>query len=66
MDRGAWQATVHVVARVGYDLATKSSNHYLQQEELGSKMNKDSPIQENPSLIIFHNAHSVLWEYIYY
>ena len=23
MDRGAWQATVHGVARVGYDLATK-------------------------------------------
>ena len=23
MDRGDWQATVHVVARVGYDLATK-------------------------------------------
>ena len=25
MDRGAWQATVHGVARVGHDLATKSS-----------------------------------------
>ena len=23
MDRGAWQATVHGVARVGHDLATK-------------------------------------------
>jgi len=23
MDRGAWRATVHGVARVGYDLATK-------------------------------------------
>ena len=23
MDRGAWQATVHVVARVGHDLAIK-------------------------------------------
>ena len=23
IDRGAWQATVHVVARVGHDLATK-------------------------------------------
>ena len=23
MDRGAWQATVHAVARVGHDLATK-------------------------------------------
>ena len=23
MDRGAWQATVHGLARVGYDLATQ-------------------------------------------
>ena len=23
MDRGAWQATVHGIARVGHDLATK-------------------------------------------
>ena len=23
MDRGAWQATVHRIARVGHDLATK-------------------------------------------
>jgi len=23
MDRGAWQATVHRITRVGYDLATK-------------------------------------------
>ena len=23
MDRGAWQATVHVITRVGHDLATK-------------------------------------------
>ena len=28
-DRGAWQATVHGVARVGHDLATKSSHHGL-------------------------------------
>ena len=25
MDRGAWRATVHGVARVGHDLATKPS-----------------------------------------
>ena len=24
MDRGVWQATVHRITRVGYDLATKS------------------------------------------
>ena len=29
MDRGAWQTTVHGVTRVGYDLATKSSNHHM-------------------------------------
>ena len=27
MDRGAWQATVHGVTRVGHDLATKPPNH---------------------------------------
>ena len=27
MDRGAWQATVHEIARVGHDLATKSVPH---------------------------------------
>jgi len=26
MDRGVWQATVHGVARVGHDLATKPPN----------------------------------------
>ena len=28
IDRGAWQATVHRVARVGHDLATKPPNHH--------------------------------------
>ena len=28
MDRGAWQTTVHGVARVGHDLATKPSPPY--------------------------------------
>ena len=27
MDRGAWQATVHGVTKVGHDLATKPTNH---------------------------------------
>ena len=27
MDRGAWQATVHEVARVGHDVATKPPPH---------------------------------------
>ena len=30
MDRGAWQATVHGVARVGHDLATKPPPPYLR------------------------------------
>ena len=29
MDRGAWRATVRGIARVGYDLATKSTNHHF-------------------------------------
>ena len=29
MDRGAWQATVHVVARVARDLATKPKRYNL-------------------------------------
>ena len=34
MDRGAWQATVHRVARVGHYLATKPPNH-LQDQVMG-------------------------------
>ena len=33
MDRGAWQATVHGVSRVGPDLATKPPQPELGQEE---------------------------------
>ena len=29
MDRGAWQATIHEVARVGYDLATEQQFYFL-------------------------------------
>jgi len=29
MDRGPWQATVHRVARVGHDLATKPPSPYV-------------------------------------
>ena len=29
MDRGAWQATVHGVARVGHDLATNTPNPFF-------------------------------------
>ena len=30
MDRGTWRATVHGVARVGYNLATKSPSPLLR------------------------------------
>ena len=33
MDRGAWQATVHGISRVGPDLVTKSPQAELGQEE---------------------------------
>ena len=32
MDRGAWQAIVHGVARVGHDLATKPQNTMYKKE----------------------------------
>ena len=32
MDRGAWRATVHGVARVGHDLVTKPPHYSLSQD----------------------------------
>ena len=32
MDRGAWRATVHGVARVGYNLATKLSHRIINHQ----------------------------------
>ena len=29
LDRGAWQAPVHGVTRVGHNLATKPPNHHI-------------------------------------
>ena len=43
MDRGAWQATVYEVARVGYDLATKSPPTYIQ---LTAELPHEFPYQE--------------------
>ena len=34
MDRGAWQATVHGVARVGHDLATEERESEIPKEHL--------------------------------
>jgi len=36
MDRGAWQATIHGVARVGHDLATKPPS--LEMKYYGLKL----------------------------
>ena len=36
MDRGAWQATVQGVARVGHDLATKPPSPMVGTSSLGS------------------------------
>ena len=33
MDREAWHATVHVVARVGHDLATKERERIISDDE---------------------------------
>ena len=51
MDRGAWQATVHGVARVGYD----SNFHYttlIEVKEIGMVigMKKNMP-QSNPGVL---------------
>ena len=32
MDRGGWQATVYVVARVGYNLVTKLPPHFFKRK----------------------------------
>ena len=34
MDRGAWQATVHGVARVGHNLATKEKEMFCRENAL--------------------------------
>ena len=39
MDRGAWQAAVHGVARVGHDLATKPPPYRENDNENGENIN---------------------------
>ena len=39
MDRGAWQATVHRVARVGHDLVTKERQR--ERDTYGNDIIKD-------------------------
>ena len=36
MDRGAWQATVHGVTRVGHELATKPPPPYNNKQNISS------------------------------
>ena len=38
MDRGAWQATVHRVARIGHDLATEEKERYSHDDKYTSKL----------------------------
>ena len=54
MDRGAWQATVHGVTRVGHDLATKlppppprSAGHWNGRQTHNSALNGAQPWQEH-------------------
>ena len=45
MDRGAWQATVHGVARVGHDLATKQHNIKAHFRKVNEHQNKETEPQ---------------------
>ena len=38
MDRGAWQATVHGVTRVGHDLVTKPSPQGESRKQIDSRL----------------------------
>ena len=53
MDRGAWQATVHGVTRVGHDLATKSPPYS------GSILNPDS--FSNVTFLIYYKLFIVIF-----
>ena len=52
MDRGAWRATVHGVARVGHDLATKPppAGALLQRRSLNPGIEPRSPTLQADSL----------------
>ena len=41
MDRGAWQAIVHWVTRVGDDLATKPADRHKIQKEVSEEVNME-------------------------
>ena len=56
MDRGAWQATIHGVERVGHDLATKLPAPLLQA---GTGLGGYKPLQRNPH---HHRADTLVGE----
>ena len=49
MDRGAWQATVHVVTRVGHDLATKPPPTHCQARSQKTGMSRATRLWIRPS-----------------
>ena len=64
MDRGAWQATVHGVIRVRYDLATKPPPPYTSTSSI-SKLNpflwgrKESDTTEHARMECLKNAYAI-------
>ena len=50
MDRGAWRATVHGVARVGHDLATKPPSPCYQKASFVAQLVKDFPAMQETQI----------------
>ena len=66
MDRGAWRATVHGVARVGYDLATKPTMNVYHKGMMARSNSKSCLLTlllppENAS-----QMHNPFWAYLYH
>ena len=54
MDRGAWQATVHEVARIGHDLVTKPPPYQISWHEIDA--------QHIKKIILFATKALCAWE----
>ena len=54
MGRGAWQATVHEVARIGHDLVTKPPPYQSSWHEIGA--------QHIKKIIVFATKALCAWE----
>ena len=63
MDRGAWQATIHGVSRVGPDLATKPPQLELGHEE-GMMPGKGENKILNTQLLMSHQIFLSFLEYL--